>query len=181
VNELSKAASILKGGGVVAHATEGVWGLTCDPWSIESICRVLEIKNRQKDKGLILLGESSDFFISELSGTNPTKRQEIEKSWPGHHTWILPNIAGYTEWVTGGRETVACRVPAHEQARELSKVFGKPIVSTSANLSGSEELRLEGEVRALFKNLVDFVLPGAVGNAGGPSTIHNIDGSLVRG
>ena len=87
----------------------------------------------------------------------------------------------YSDWVTGGRDSVACRVPDHKQARELSTKFGAPVVSTSANLSGQAELTLEKAVSETFEGIVDFILPGKVGNAHGPSKIHFLDGSMLRG
>ena len=77
-----------------------------------------------------------------MSGVKPDKNKVVD-SWPGHHTWILPNPRDYSDWVTGGRDSVACRVPDHKQARELSTNFGGPVVSTSANLSGQAELTSE--------------------------------------
>ena len=180
MENIEYAVSALRSGGIVAHATEGVWGLCCDPKSERSIKRILEIKGRSKSKGLILIGGKIGFFDQELLCVTPDKRIEIKASWPGHHTWILPNASNYSDWITGGRETTACRVPNHEQARNLSLQFGGPIVSTSANLSGSPELKSEDAVRSDFETLVDFILPGAIGGANGPSNIHTLDGSMLR-
>ena len=181
MNGVKCAVSAIKRGGIIAHATEGVWGLSCDPNSQSAIIRILEIKQRSKSKGLLLIGGIVDFFDRELSTIKPDKRMEIEGSWPGHHTWVLPNTKDYSDWITGGRETVACRVPNHEQARNLSILFGGPLVSTSANLSGSPELKNEKAVRRDFEAMVDFILPGVIGKATGPSKIHGLDDSILRG
>jgi len=181
VSKLEKAAVILRRGGVVAHATEGVWGLACDPRSDAAIQKVLEIKQREKEKGLILIGGTLEYFQKELFEVKSDNSREIADSWPGHHTWILPNACGYSDWVTGGRYSVACRVPDHKQARELSLKFGAPLVSTSANLSGQAELTSEQAVRETFEGILDFILPGVIGNADGPSRIHFLDGSMLRG
>ena len=181
MNDVKCAVSALRRGGIIAHATEGVWGLCCDPRSQSTIKRILEIKQRSKTKGLLLIGGVTDFFGGELSTINPDKRTEIEATWPGHHTWVLPNTKGYSDWITGGRETIACRVPNHDQARNLSMQFGGPLVSTSANFSGYPELKTEEAVRSDFEALVDFILPGLIGNETGPSKIHGLDGSMLRG
>ncbi len=181
MNDIDYAVSSLRRGSIIAHATEGVWGLTCDPRSEKSIERILEIKGRAKNKGLILIGGIPRYFHGELASIRADKRMEIEASWPGHHTWVLPNTNQYSDWITGGRETVACRVPNHEQARKLSLLFGGPLVSTSANLSGSPELKTEEAVRSDFEALVEFILPGTIGKAAGPSSIHALDGSMLRG
>jgi len=181
VSKLEQAAVILRRGGVVAHATEGVWGLACDPRSDAAIQKVLEIKQREKEKGLILIGGTLEYFQNELFEVKSDNSREIVDSWPGHHTWILPNACDYSDWVTGGRDSVACRVPDHKQARELSLKFGAPLVSTSANLSGQAELTSEQAVRETFEGILDFILPGVIGNADGPSRIHFLDGSMLRG
>jgi len=181
VSELEQAAIVLRREGVVAHATEGVWGLACDPRSDAAIQKVLEIKQREKEKGLILIGGTLEYFQKELFEVKSDNSREIADSWPGHHTWILPNASDYSDWVTGGRDSVACRVPDHKQARELSLKFGAPLVSTSANLSGQAELTSEQAVRETFEGILDFILPGVIGNADGPSRIHFLDGSMLRG
>ena len=181
VSELEQATAALRQGGIVAHATEGVWGLACDPRSVAAVKKILDIKQREREKGLILIGGVLEYFEQELLGVKPGKNKEIVGSWPGHHTWILPNLRHYNDWVTGGRDSVACRVPGHKQARELSIKFGGPVVSTSANLSGQAALTSEKAVRDTFKGILDYILPGEVGNADGPSNIHLLDGSMLRG
>ena len=116
-----------------------------------------------------MIGGLLEYFEKELSGVHPDKSKEIVDSWPGHHTWVLPNLRDYSDWVTGGRDSVACRVPDHKQARELSTKFGAPVVSTSANLSGQAELTSEKAVSETFEGIADFILSGKVGNAHWPS------------
>ena len=180
VSEIEQATAILRRG-CCSACDRRVWGLACDPRSDISVKKILDIKQREKEKGLILIGGLLEYFEKELFGVKPDKNKEIVDSWPGHHTWILPNLRDYSDWVTGGRDSVACRVPDHKQARELSTEFGAPVVSTSANLSGQAELTSEKAVSETFEGIVDFILPGKVGNAHGPSKIHFLDGSMLRG
>ena len=96
----------------------------------------------------------------------------IDASWPGHTTWILPNKR-FPHWITGEFDTVAVRVPDHAQSRELASKFGGPLVSTSANRSGQQELTTLTDVEQQFKTEVDYILEGSIGNATGPSKIFN--------
>ena len=82
--------------------------------------------------------------------------------------------------MTGGRGTIACRVPGHEQARQLCAAFGGALVSTSANRSGQPPVMNYDSAQAAFAGEVDFVLPGEVGEAGRASVIHGLDGSILR-
>ena len=168
---VQRATDILLTGGVVAHACEGVWGLACDAYSFASVQRILKLKHRPIQNGLILIGGQATDFEAELMGLNPEQREEVLSSWPGPETWTMETHR-FPVWITGGRGTVAARVPGHEQARELARRFGGPLVSTSANRSGEEPSTCQAEVTKNFGDEVDFVLPGATSGSTGPSRIR---------
>ena len=176
--DLERAAAIIRQGGVVAHATEGVWGFACDPHTPEAIQRILAIKARPKEKGLLLIAEAAEAFSLELNGLG--HRDAVLASWPGPHTWVLPN-SRFSEWVTGSHAGVACRVPGHLQARELCARVDGPLVSTSANRGGEPACIEHEDVLAQFNQEVDCVVAGAVLNPGQASTIHGANGEVLRG
>ena len=169
-DDLYRAAKILKEGGVIAHATEGVWGLACDPWNEITVNRILEIKQRSIDQGLIVIGSDPLMFQAEMDSLPPMTRDEVLASWPGHVTWVLPTCR-FPHWVTGNRASIAARVPDHEQSRKLAKLVGRPIVSTSANVSGAEPATTMKRVVQEFASKVDFVVAGKIGSVVGPSRI----------
>lgn len=187
---LRLAARVLEQGGLVAHATEGVWGLACDPWDPEAVGRLLALKGRTVAKGLIVIGADAGDFEPELGGLAAEQRDQVEASWPGAVTWILPNQR-FPEWISGGRPGVAVRVPGHDQARALCRTFGSPLVSTSANRGGVPAPRNRFQVRArltaarrrdpqaLPHDLL-YVLPGRTGGRRGPSAIRTLSGETVR-
>ena len=177
---LTRAVAVLKAGGVVLHATEGVWGLACDPFDLAAVGKVLTLKQRPVAKGLIVVGASADDFALELAGIEAVARARVLASWPGAHTWVLPNRQ-FPAWITGGRDSVAVRVSGHPQVRALAAAFGGPIVSTSANPGGRPPARNQLKARAYFRQLVDYVLPGEVLGRRGPSCIRTVDGELLRG
>lgn len=170
-DEVQRATDILLTGGVVAHACEGVWGLACDAYSFASVQRILELKRRPIQNGLILIGDQAAEFSVELMGLNEEQREEVVNSWPGPETWILETHR-FPAWITGGRGTVAVRVPGHEQAREMARRFGGPLVSTSANRSGEEPGTCQTEVAKSLGDEVDYLLPGATSGSMGPSRIR---------
>ncbi len=169
-SDVDQAVNLLRQGGVIAHATEGVWGLACDPWNEKAVNRILLAKKRSIDLGFIVIGSEPAAFQDELDDLAPEVQQRVVASWPGHITWILPSKR-FPDWVTGKRATVGARVPGHKQARTLTRLFGNPIISTSANVSGSEPAVTMEEVCRKFGHLVDFVVPGKIGSAVGPSRI----------
>ena len=169
--ELEEAITCLKAGGVVAHACEGVWGLACNPYDKIAVQRVLDLKNRDVSKGLLVIGGTVAVFEEELCRLSTRQRQVVEMSWPGPSSWIVVTDR-YPDWITGDKGSVGIRVPGHRQARALAAGFGGAIVSTSANRSGEPSLTKYGSVVGEFGGSVDFVLPGEIAGNAGSSTIR---------
>ena len=182
---LRLAADTLRRGGLVLHATEGVWGFACDPFDAGAVERLLTLKGRDPRRGLIVIGADSADFAPELDALEPGERDEVEASWPGPVTWVLPNRR-FPRWITGGRPTVAVRVPGHPQARALCRAFGAPLVSTSANMSGHAPARRRLQAIALHASLVGqdgvdcYLLPGETQGRRGPSEIRTLNGVRLR-
>ncbi|MCY3886036.1 MAG: L-threonylcarbamoyladenylate synthase [Gammaproteobacteria bacterium] len=178
--DIAKAVAVLGNGGIVAHACEGVWGLACDPWSETAVTKILSIKHRDETKGLIVIAHDSCIFDAEICELELNKQEMVRGSWPGHTTWILPSER-FSKLVTGDRLTIALRVPDHKQARELCRRYGKPLVSTSANISNKPPAKTRAEIHEILGSVVDFVLPGRIGDATGPSTIRDaLTGAKLR-
>jgi len=166
---------VLRAGGVIAHATEGVWGLACDPDDRSAVARILALKGRPVDKGLILIAQHPNVFAGELDCLGESDRRTALEAWPGAATFVVPNGGRlpWPQWITGDHMGVAVRVSGHEQARLLCASFGGALVSTSANPSGRKAAINELKVRAYFGHNIDFYLPGCVNNPGIPSSIHD--------
>ena len=177
---LGVAADVLRSGGIVAHATEAVWGLACDPFDADTVSRLLDLKGRSIRKGLILIGADESDFAPELAALGELDAARVRRSWPGPETWLVPNRQ-FPSWITGGRASVAARVPAHVQARSLCAIFGGAIVSTSANPSGRPPARTELAVRRYFAGGIDHVLHGELAGAAAPSRIRDaVSGARFR-
>jgi L-threonylcarbamoyladenylate synthase len=136
---ITDAVRVLHRGGVIAYPTEAVWGLGCDPFDEAAVTRLLAVKQRPVDKGLILvageLAQLDDLLDWEAL---PTDRSEaVFASWPGPHTWIVPASGRVPHWITGAHDGVAVRVSAHPLVVALCTAFGGPLVSTSANPAGA--------------------------------------------
>ena len=177
---IAEAAEVLQNGGVVCHACEGVWGLACDPFIEQAVQRILHIKDRPAAQGLIVIAAEPSQFKPELGLLTDTDRDKVESSWPGHVTWILPTTR-FPTWVTGDFTTIATRVPAHPQARDLAREFGGPLVSTSANKSGQPPCLTESEAVNQLGPVVDRILSGSILENTGPSQIFDaISGKQIR-
>lgn len=174
---LQHAARILKQGGIVAYATEYCFGLGCDPFNRNAVLRLLRIKRRPVKKGLIVLAADT----GQLAPFVEAIPAPVLATWPGPHTWLLLPHPGVPGWTTGRHAKIAVRVTAHAQAAALCHAAGMAIVSTSANRSGELPARTDREVRRHFGKLVDFILPGKVGDAPAPTPIRDaVTGKLTR-
>jgi L-threonylcarbamoyladenylate synthase len=178
---LERAVRVLRAGGVIAYPTEGVWGLGCDPFNAAAVARILRLKGRSPTKGLILVaGDVAQ--VQPLLGRVPTlRRAELLGSWPGPVTWIVPVGDELPRWITGRHDSVAIRVSDHFQIAGLCRLFGGPIVSTSANLQGRPAARSALTVRRYFRGAIDYLLPGELGGRRGATTIREaLTGRIVR-
>ncbi|MCG8710847.1 L-threonylcarbamoyladenylate synthase type 1 TsaC [Brenneria sp. 4F2] len=167
---------------VIAYPTEAVFGLGCDPDSELAVSRLLALKQRPWQKGLILI--AADYrqlepYIND-SALTASQKEIMFSRWPGPVTWVVPAKPSTPKWLTGQFDSLAVRVSAHPLVKTLCLGYGKPLVSTSANLSGLPPCRSEREVYQQFG--ADFpVLPGDVGGRANPSEIRDVlTGELLR-
>lgn len=178
---LERAVRVLRDGGVVAHATEGVWGLACDPGNPRAVASVVQLKGRRADKGFILVAGSISQVLPLLAHLEAARREAVLQSWPGPVTWIVPVGAEVPRWIRGRHRSVAIRVSDHLQTVALCERFGRPLLSTSANLQGRPPARTALAVRHFFRGSIDYLLPGELGGRRSPSAIRDAStGRVLR-
>lgn len=181
--QLRLAGNYIEAGGIVAYPTESVWGLGCDPQLPEAVERLLAIKQRPLDMGLILIGASYEQVAPyiDTSLIDRTALSRVRRSWPGPNTWLLPASDAVPAWIRGRHSSVALRVTAHPLAAALCNAVGRAIVSTSANIHGRRPPRTELRLRAGLGREVDYILPGSTGGAPRPTRIRDaLSGGTLR-
>lgn len=168
----------LKQGGVIAYPTEAVFGLGCDPLNETAVHRLLALKQRHIEKGLILI--ASDF--SQVAPfLLPLNEQQQAYTLPSETTWIFPANATAPKWISGKFDSIAIRITQHEPIKHLCEEFGSAIISTSANLSGQEPALTTTEVVSQFDQLLDGILDASVGSLGKPTQIKDsLTGQIIR-
>jgi L-threonylcarbamoyladenylate synthase len=171
---IKRAAAIIRSGGVVVYPTETVYGLGCMPQDSEAAKRICNIKGRAR-KPLPLI--CSDIKEADRIVNFTSKAKKLrERFWPGPLTLVLPARTEYSTWVTNGRKTLAVRVPGHDVSRELARLSGGVVVSTSANKSGNKPHNMASCVVKEIGNDVDIILDGGRTPGGLPSTIVDMGG-----
>lgn len=171
---LRRALNALANDGVIAYATESVWGLGCDPWSAKAVNKLLEIKQRPWQKGLILIASDIAQLMPLLDQVTDEQRLLMQSRWPGPTTWLVPVSDQVPQWLRGEHETLAMRVSAHAGVRQLCNAWGGPLVSTSANRSGQPACKTPLQVHLRLADEVDACLPGQVSGAKRPSEIIDL-------
>jgi len=181
-SQLLEIVDILKQQHVIAYPTEAVFGVGCDPDSEVAVMRLLALKQRSVDKGLILIADSVEQLLPYIDADALTdvQRQDVFAHWPGPVTFVFPAKPETPKWLTGRFNSLAVRVTDHPLVKALCRAYGKPLVSTSANLSGLPPCRTADEVYQQFGN--DFpVLSGETGGRTNPSEIRDaLTGELFR-
>jgi L-threonylcarbamoyladenylate synthase len=179
---IQQAVETLRQGGIIAYPTEAVFGLGCDPWHKDTVLQLLKLKNRSLEKGLILISDSWDKLEQLVEPIEKTRLEEILVTWPGPYTWIFPaRLDLVPTWIRGSHMTVALRVTDQPIAKEVCRLYGKPIVSTSANREGEAPMRSAAEIQKAFPTGVDFILEGSVGTLSQPTLIRDaLTGNFVR-
>lgn len=177
---VKRAAKIVREGGVIAYPTEAVWGLGCDPWNEDAVYRLLAIKARPVEKGLILVADDIRQFDFLLADLPQAWQDRLAASWPGPNTWLVPHQNRLPEWISGQHDSVALRVTDHPLVRELCALTG-PLVSTSANPAGRPAARSRLRVEQYFRGELAGVLDGKLGGRRNPSLIRDlVTGQVVR-
>ena len=178
---MQQAVATLKRGGVIAYPTEHCFGLGCDPKNRAAIERVLKIKQRSAEQGLILIASSTAQveLVAELQAA--ARLTQILESWPGPVSWLLTARENVSELVRGRHTTVAMRVTAHPVALLLCELFGGAIISTSANRHAESALLTAHAVAHEMGGELDYILAADVGGAAQASQIRDgATGAILR-
>ncbi|MBV1914630.1 MAG: threonylcarbamoyl-AMP synthase [Pseudomonadales bacterium] len=179
---IQQTVPLLKQGAVIAYPTEAVWGLGCDPFDEKAVSRVLTLKSRSVDKGLILIAGSIEQFAFLLDDLASDLLAKLHSSWPGPTTWLIPHRQRVPAWIHGDHKTVAVRVTAHAVAAQLCVEFGGPLVSTSANPQGLPAATTAAGLEAYFSTRLDGIVSGELGGAQQPSIIRDLlTDEIIRG
>lgn len=173
--DIDQAVAVLRGGGVIAYPTEGVWGLGCDPFDEAAVLRLLALKRRALDKGLILVAAAAAQLegLVDWAALTDAQRSAVQASWPGPHTWIVPVTPRVPPWIRGEHDGVAVRVSAHRGVAALCTGFGGALVSTSANVAGDPAPTSRAGLATSIATGVDLIVAGETSGRGSASTLHD--------
>ncbi|MGI9346152.1 MAG: L-threonylcarbamoyladenylate synthase [Gammaproteobacteria bacterium] len=167
-------AQALKDGEIVAYPCEGVWGLGCDPANPKAIDRLLALKQRPYEKGLILVAANLEQLAPYIAPNYPALQQA---QWPGPHTYLIPASENCPWWIRGTADNpkVAARISAHPPVRALCKIFDGAITSTSANPAQMPPARSKQQVLDYFQGQIHWIMEGDIGSLKGATPIYDLE------
>ena len=169
---LGEALRVLREGGTILYPTDTVWGLGCDATNPAAVAKIFEIKRRPDSKSLVLLADGLDMvakYVKEI----PSIAVDLVEVNDAPMTIIYPGaIAGkpseagdrwHLAWNAVAEDgTVGIRIPMADWCKKVANKLGRPLVSTSANISGDPTPQRFSEIPQEIKDAVDFVVPPSV-------------------
>ncbi len=181
--DIKKAIQVLTEGGVIICPTEGIYGFSCIANNLDAVKRIIEIKKRDNNKGLILVSDSIE-KVKNLIDIDKIPKKSLDlmhELWPGHHTFVVPCNSNVDPLLTGNRNTIAIRISNFHVLSSLCKDLPYPIVSTSANISGHDPLTTIDMLEKEFGDVVDYILKKNCQGLKKSSTIHDaLTGQILR-
>ena len=165
--DINKAIEVLRSGGVILYPTDTVWGIGCDATDPEAVAKVYAIKNREDSKSLVLLASDIDMVCRYVKEIPEMAVQLVEVNdkpmtiiYPGavvgNAEEKSPHCLAYNAVAEDG--TVGIRIPMMDFCQQLVSRFGRPIVSTSANISGEATPKKFAEISEQIKSAVDYIV-----------------------
>jgi len=170
---MTTAVEAYQQGGILAYPTEAVFGLGCDPDNVQAIEKLLRLKQRPKSKGLILLAANYSQLLPYIDDNKipQDKRFAVLSRWPDGITQVVPKNPNTSDFLTGDFDTIAVRVTSQPDVVALCNQVNKPVVSTSANLSGEPPASTWQELSDALVSEIDFIIKGNTLGFSQPSTI----------
>lgn len=178
---LQQASRTIYASGVIAYPTEAVFGLGCHPLDEHAVMRLLALKQRAVQKGLILVAADLSQLEPFIAPLPHGVKSQLQATWPGPVTWVVPSRSQTPYWLTGEHASIAVRVSAHPMVVALCQACDSALVSTSANRAGQPPARTTLAVRLRFGDQLDYILSGATTGLSNPTEIRDSrTGAILR-
>ena len=190
--EIQKALEVLRNGGVILYPTDTVWGIGCDATNPEAVAKIYAIKNREDSKSLVLLASDMDMICRYVKEVPEMAVQLVEVNdkpmtiiYPGAIVGQKPAGSGEMPKADRGAlafntvaedGTVGIRIPMMDFCQQLVYKLGRPLVSTSANISGEPTPKRYAEISEEIRSAVDHIVEPSLehGSTGQSSSIIKV-------
>jgi len=157
VDDLVKAVEVLRSGGIILYPTDTIWGIGCDATNQAAVSRIYEIKQRMDTKSMLVLMENPNLLNSYVSEV-PEIAWELIEVADTPLTIIYPGAKNLASNLLASDGSVGIRITSEAFTQQLIQRFRKPVVSTSANISGQKSPQNFSEINQEIKKSVDFIV-----------------------
>jgi Sua5/YciO/YrdC/YwlC family protein len=156
-DEIIKAATVLKNGGIILYPTDTIWGIGCDATNNDAVKKIYQLKQREETKSMLVLVDHADRIGRYVREVPEMAMQLIEVN-DKPMTIIYPGAINLASNLIGQDQSVGIRIAQDEFCQKLIARLGRPIVSTSANISGQPAPAIFPEISEDIKNGVDYIV-----------------------
>lgn len=168
--EVDEAVRVLRAGGLILYPTDTVWGIGCDATNAEAVDKIYKLKRSENKQSMLVLCLSADMIVRYVNKA-PGIAFEVMELATKPLTLILPGASGLADNLIPEAKTLGVRVPDHEFCQRLLRSFGRPVVSTSANISGETTPVGLADVAKEIVDGVDFIVnPAFQGHPSGKAS-----------
>lgn len=151
---IERIVEVINSGGLVITPTDTIYGIMGDALNVDAIRRVFEVKRRPYSKPLLLLMDSFEMVESYTEKLSEKEKKLMNRFWPGLVTFILKKNDKVSDLITSGNDTVGIRIPDNKDLLEIIRRLKRPVISTSANITGTEVIT---STELLEKDLIDNI------------------------
>ena len=155
--EVNKALKVILDGGIILYPTDTIWGIGCDATNTDAIKKIYKLKQRDEAKSMIILLDTENKLESYISEVNPLAYDLIEYA-ENPLTLVMPGAKNISPVLISSDGSIGVRVSKHPFCRQLIQRLRKPLVSTSANISGKPSPQYFSQITAEIIDGVDYVV-----------------------
>ena len=155
--EVEATVEVLRKRGIILYPTDTVWGIGCDATDEKAVARIYALKRSENKKSMLVLCGSADMAVRYVNRA-PGIAFEVQEMATSPLTLILPGATGVAPNLIPEEGTLGIRIPDHEFCREVLRRFNRPVVSTSANISGEPAPKRLPEIAREIIDGVDYVV-----------------------
>lgn len=156
-DEINKALGYLKAGKIILYPTDTIWGIGCDATLVKPIERIYKIKQRYESKSMIVLLDDAS-KLSRYVEKVPALAYDMIDRYNEPLTIVYPGAKNVAKNIIAQDGTLAIRIVKDDFCRQLIEAFGKPIVSTSANVSGQPSPITFSHITDEIRHKVDYIV-----------------------
>lgn len=155
--DIKKALEVLQKGGTILYPTDTIWGIGCDATNAEAVKKIYEIKEREDSKSMIVLVDDASRILSYID-TMPEIAWDLIELTDKPLTIIYPGAKNLASNLISAQKTIGIRVTNETFTKKLIQRFRRPIVSTSANISGNQSPSNFDQITEIIKSRVDYIV-----------------------